>query len=315
VVGLGALAVAGPATPAHADPTTPAQLEAQIDTQWNKLEPLIEQHNQVTAQLADNRAKAAKLAEQIRPLQLRVDLAMASVSQISVQAYMGGRASAFNALLAGGTPASLASQLSMLDALAKDQEERVADVATLKAQYDAQKKPLDDLVGTLTAQEAQLADEEKTINAGIGALNTMRLQAYGSTGGLGTLRPTTCPVGYDGSRGSKVAQLACAQIGKPYVFGADGVTSFDCSGLTEFVWRNAGGVSLDHSSLWQWQQTRHVLRAELRPGDLVLMYPDKHHVGIYVGGEWLVAAPHSGDVVRMQKLNYSIISGYSRPGA
>jgi cell wall-associated NlpC family hydrolase len=303
----------GSATHAYAQPS-PAELEAQIDTEWNKLEPLIEQHNQVTAQLNDNKAKAAKLADQIRPLQLQVDLAMRQVSAISAEAYKGGRASKLNALLSGGSPASLADQLSMLDALAKDQQNRVADVAALKARYDAEKKPLDDVVAKLGAQQALLAEQEKTINAGIANLNGMRLQAYGSTGGLGSLRPTTCPVAYDGSRGSKVAQLACQQISKPYVFGTDGPRTFDCSGLTEYVWRNAGGVSLDHSSSWQYQKTKHVTRAMLRPGDLIYMYSDFHHVGLYVGGEWMVVAPRSGDVVRMQPLDYGRIVGYSRPG-
>jgi peptidoglycan DL-endopeptidase CwlO len=202
----------------------------------------------------------------------------------------------------------------MLDAMAKDQRDRVASVAALKAQYDAQKKPLDDLVTQQAAQEATLADQEKTINAGIASLNGMRLAAYGTTGAIGSLRPTTCPVGYDGSKGSKVAQMACRLIGKPYVFGAAGPNAFDCSGLVAYAWRNAGGVSLDHSSREQYAETTHVTRAQLRPGDLILMYGDLHHVGIYVGGEWMVAAPHTGDVVRMQPLDYGRITGYSRPG-
>jgi cell wall-associated NlpC family hydrolase len=229
-----------------------------------------------------------------------------------VVAYKSERASALNALVNSGSPVVLADQLAMLDGIAKEQRVRIADVAALKARYDAEKKPLDALVAKLAAQETQLAAQEKSINADIANLNALRLQAYGSSGGTGVLRPTTCPVAYDGSAGARAAKVACQQIGKSYVFGTDGPGHFDCSGLTGYAWRPQG-VTLRHYTMWQWQGTTHISRAQLRPGDLVFMYPDKHHVGIYVGGEWLVHAPKAGDVVRMAKLNYGIISGYARP--
>ena len=242
-------------TSAHAAPQSPGDIEAQMDDAWNKLEPLIEQHNNVKAQLADNQAKASKLADQIRPLQLQVDLAMGRVSTYSAQAYKNGQASTLNALLTSSNPTTLADQLSMLDAMAKNEQDQIAGVAKVKADYDKQKKPLDDLVKQLASQEAQLAAQEKTINDQIAQYNQMRLAAYGTTGGTGNLRPAPCPASYDGSVGSKAAQVACSKIGSPYVFGTAGPKTFDCSGLTEWAWAQAtnGRVSLSHYTVTQFR--------------------------------------------------------------
>jgi cell wall-associated NlpC family hydrolase len=295
---------------ANAAPS-PADLEAQIDQQWNALEPVIEKHNAVKADLAANKVKAQQLADQIRPLQLKVDVALGRVSELSARYYMSGRTGTFNALLTSKSPTSFADQLSLLNALARDEQNQIKDVVTLKAQYDEAKKPLDALVAQLSAQETELAQQETTINAQIKQLNNLRLQAYGTTGGTGSLRPAACPYTYAGGAAAKAAQAACSQIGKPYVFGADGPGSYDCSGLTMYAWGQAG-YKLRHYTQWQYQDTKRVSRADLRPGDLIFFYSDLHHVAMYVGGNWIVHAPHAGDVVRMKTLDGMPISGYGR---
>jgi peptidoglycan DL-endopeptidase CwlO len=292
-------------TSAHAAPADPSAVEAQIDDAWNKLEPLIEQHNNVKAQLADNQTKASQLAEQIRPLQLQVDLAMGRVSSYSAQAYKNGQASTLNALLTSSTPSTFADQLSTLDAMAKNEEQQIAGVTKAKAEYDAQKKPLDAIVKKLGDQEAQLASQEKTINDQIAQYNQMRLAAYGTTGGTGVLRPAPCPASYNGSLGSKAAQIACHLIGSPYVFGTEGPKTFDCSGLTKYAWAQATGgrVSLYHYTGTQFSETQRVSQGNLQPGDLVFYFPDNHHMAMYVGGGYVVQAPNSADVVRMTLMN------------
>lgn len=297
---------------AHADPS-PAEIEAQIDTAWNQLEPTIEQHNAIKTELNANKARADQLATQIGPLQVKVDAALGRVSSLSVQYYKGGPASTLNALLKTGSPTTFADQLSLLNSLAKSEASEIKDVLALKAQYDVQKKPLDELVAKLSAQEADLAAKETTINAEIKRLNDLRLKVYGTTGGTGDLRPVACPVEYVGGAAAKAAQIACAQIGKRYVWGAEGPNTFDCSGLTLYAWGKAG-VRLRHYTKWQYQDSDRVSRADLRPGDLVFFYSDMHHMGMYVGNGWMVHAPHSGDVVRMKKIDGAPIAGYGRPG-
>jgi cell wall-associated NlpC family hydrolase len=193
---------------------------------------------------------------------------------------------------------------------------QIADVAKAKAKYDAQKKPHDQLVKTLSAQEAQLADQEKTINDQIAQYNKMRLDAYGTTVAPGSLRPAACPASYDGSTGSKAAQIACGKIGRPYVFGAEGPSSFDCSGLTKWAWAQATGGKTDlyHYTNTQFSSTKRVSRDQLRSGDLIFYFNDLHHMGMYVGDGWVLHAPTTGDVVRMARMDVMPISGFGRPG-
>jgi cell wall-associated NlpC family hydrolase len=142
----------------------------------------------------------------------------------------------------------------------------------------------------------------------------LRLAAYGFTGpALGALRPVPCPLVYLGDRGSVAARRACAAIGKPYVWADAGPGGYDCSGLTLAAWRGVG-VALGHFTGWQWLAGTPVTRDELRPGDLVFYFRDLHHVAIYVGGDWVVHAPHPGDYVRMARLDMLPIAGYRRPG-
>ena len=303
MIGIGATA--------HASPSV-SELEAQIDQMWNQLEPLIEKHNATRIQLGDNKKKVADLTKQIAPLQLEVDLATAKVSALAVHYYKGSQASALNALLSSGSPVAFAEQLELLEQISRAQKADISDVTTLKAKYEEQKRPLDELVAQLAATEADLAAKEKVINAEIKRLQALRLQAYGTTGGLGVLRPAPCPVVYPGGKAGIAAKFACAQIGKPYVWAADGPGSYDCSGLTMTSWRQAG-ISMPHNAAAQRRAIPSVSRANLRPGDLVFYFSDLHHVGMYVGDGWIVHAPRANDVVRMQRMDRMSIHSYGRP--
>lgn len=310
-VTLGGLSLAiGVTGLAQAEPT-PAELEAQIDQKWNEIEPVIEQHNQLKGELNANKAKQKALQDQIAPLQARVDETLTRVSSFSVMQYKTGRFSSFNALMTTGSPDTFAEQLMMLNMMAKDEAAKVQDVLVAKKALDEQKKPLDELIAKQVEQEATMAVKEQQINAEIKSLNDLRVKAYGSTGGLGTLRPVACPQSYDGSPGAKAAQVACQQIGDPYIWAAEGPNSFDCSGLTLYAWKQVG-YSLRHYTAWQYSDTKRVARADLKPGDLVFFYGDRHHVGLYVGNGWMVHAPTSGDRVRMKKIDDGPINGYGR---
>ena len=107
---------------------------------------------------------------------------------------------------------------------------------------------------------------------------------------------------------SAVVDLAYAKLGSPYVWGAEGPNSFDCSGLTSYVFRNAAGVSLPRTSSSQYGVGRSVSKANLQAGDLVFFATGGggvSHVGIYVGGGNMVHAPNSGDVVKVSNINSS----------
>jgi cell wall-associated NlpC family hydrolase len=107
------------------------------------------------------------------------------------------------------------------------------------------------------------------------------------------------------SLGAQVAAIAERYLGVPYVWaGADPLVGFDCSGLTKFVYAQVG-IRLTHYSGAQWNQGAPVPRDRLAPGDLVFFHPSSRgpqHVGIYLGNDEFVQAPHTGDVVKISSL-------------
>jgi cell wall-associated NlpC family hydrolase len=306
-------AVLAPSTSAYAAPD-PAAVEAQIDKVWNELEPTIEQYNKVHGELQANQAKVADLQQKIQPLQLQVDLAMANVGGIAAGAYKGGRASTLNAVLASASPDSLADQLTMLNMIARGQRAQISTVATARDKYAADKKTLDVLVAQQARQDADLGSKKTKITAQLADLQKLRQQTSG--GNVSTnLRPAACPPEYTPGPGGTAAKKACSLIGKPYIWAAAGPNGYDCSGLTMVAWE-AAGVSLRHYTNWQWSDAKPVSRADLQPGDLVFFFKDLHHMGMYIGGGWMVHAPTTGDFVRMAKMDVPSlpIAGFRRPG-
>jgi len=114
------------------------------------------------------------------------------------------------------------------------------------------------------------------------------------------------------SGAAAAVNTAKAQLGKPYVYGAAGPDSFDCSGLTMYAWR-AGGVGLPHSAAMQYDAIAHVSVSQLQPGDLIFYYTPISHVGIYVGGGQMIEAPFTGSVVRYASIFRPDLVGAGRP--
>jgi cell wall-associated NlpC family hydrolase len=104
-----------------------------------------------------------------------------------------------------------------------------------------------------------------------------------------------------------IVELAYKQLGKKYVWGAEGPNSFDCSGLTSYVYKNAIGKSIPRTSIVQSQYGQYVPRSELQPGDLIFSDTDNNgsvnHVGIYIGNGKMIHAPRTGDVVKISDIN------------
>jgi peptidoglycan DL-endopeptidase CwlO len=298
-------------TAARADPTV-AEIEKQIDEAWAKLEPTIERHNATRQDLAAKKKQAAALGAKIAPLQVQLDLAMQHVTELVVQDYKVGQTSELNAVLTSGSPTVLSQRLGLLDHFARQQTQSLQKVSDLRASYTAQKGPLDALIAQLTQTEKDLAAKTKEIDKEIERLQKLRLQAYGSSTSLGSLRPAPCPSTYPGGKAGVAVKFACAQIGKPYVWGADGPGSYDCSGLTSAAWAKAG-VGLPHNAAKQRQAVPSVSRSQLRPGDLVFYYSDLHHVGMYVGNGWLVHASRPGVPVQMKRYDDGNIHSFGRP--
>nr|WP_296065975.1 C40 family peptidase [uncultured Actinoplanes sp.] len=307
------IVLTGPAV-AFAVPS-PSSVEAQIDKQWNELEPVIEQYNDTHNKLLKNQAQQKKLNAQITPLEVQVNVALSQVRGLATDAYMQGAPNAFNAMLVSGSPTGLTDKLMYLDQLAKHQQLQIAGVAALRDKYAATKADLDVLTKSIAARDADLSQKKKAIEKKINDLQKLRIQAYGSADvNDGPLRLGPCPVTYTNDRGGRAAQKACDLVGSPYVFGSEGPGSYDCSGLTKVAWASVG-VHLEHFTGDQIGEGRSVSRSSLKPGDLLFYGRPVHHVAIYIGGGLMVHAPHTGDHVRMAKMDSpGEIVSYRRPG-
>ncbi|MDQ1680727.1 MAG: hypothetical protein QOI42_1586 [Frankiaceae bacterium] len=103
----------------------------------------------------------------------------------------------------------------------------------------------------------------------------------------------------------RVLAIAASEHGKPYRYGGTGPNSFDCSGLTSFVFAKVG-IALPHNAAGQYSVVHHIAKSDKRPGDLIFMYGSGgiYHVAIYAGNNRMWAATHTGDVVR-QEVIYS----------
>jgi cell wall-associated NlpC family hydrolase len=107
----------------------------------------------------------------------------------------------------------------------------------------------------------------------------------------------------DDPRVQTAVQLALRQIGKPYVWGSAGPKSFDCSGLIEWAYEQAGIKTPGRLTTYSMRNVGHSVKGgPMQPGDWIITNGGKHVV-MYIGGGEVVAAPHSGTNVQIQKLS------------
>ncbi|MER7853472.1 NlpC/P60 family protein [Streptomyces bacillaris] len=112
--------------------------------------------------------------------------------------------------------------------------------------------------------------------------------------------------------GRAAVAFASAQIGKPYVWGATGPGSYDCSGLTSQAWA-AAGRPIPRTSQEQWRLLPRIDIRDMRPGDLIIYHADASHVGMYVGDGAIVHSPRPGRHVTLAGAGSMKILGVVRP--
>jgi cell wall-associated NlpC family hydrolase len=205
-----------------------------------------------------------------------------------------------------GATKRLAETESAANRLQKQVSDQAGRITALLSQTDALLKAADRRVLEIADQQRRAAE------AAAAARAAAALAA--SRGDLGSLPDVPA------SPLAKAAlAFAQAQLGKPYVWGATGPGSYDCSGLTGAAYA-AAGLQLPRTSREQWYAGPHVALAQLEPGDLLFWATDVndpatiHHVALYAGNGLMVAAPHTGDVVRVQPVYLDGYIGAVRPG-
>lgn len=145
-----------------------------------------------------------------------------------------------------------------------------------------------------TAYSSKKEQEEAQARAAAVAATSTSTPNRGSSSGS-----TKTPPPASGNA-SAVLNEAYKHLGKPYVYGATGPSSFDCSGFTQYVFKNAVGIDISRTTYSQINVGVPVSRDQLQPGDLV--FPHTGHVGIYVGNGQMIHAPQTGDVVKVSSV-------------
>lgn len=115
---------------------------------------------------------------------------------------------------------------------------------------------------------------------------------------------------------ASILAAAKAQLGKPYVYGANGPSSFDCSGFTKYVFNKAIGQSLPRTAQEQYNAYSHVSAANAKAGDLIFFGSSASnisHVGIYMGNHKMIDAQLRGVITEATNVSWWHTVGYSRP--
>ncbi len=182
----------------------------------------------------------------------------------------------------------------LLSRLTAEEKARLAAIEKEK-QEEAERRAAE-----LARQQAAAAEqEEETAREQSTAQGTGTASESGADAG-------SAATGDDSAYGTKAAKalaFARSQIGKPYVWGATGPGSYDCSGLTQAAWK-AAGVDLPRTTYDQVEAGTTVSLSDAEPGDLVFFYDDITHVGLYIGNGMMIHAPKPGAYVREESIYY-----------
>lgn len=252
-----------------------------MDRMTDRQRTVIDDYETQRAAAAKQRAEATKSLESLTDSQQAL-----RTSKREVQAKLSEARSLLSKLTA--------EEKARLAAIEREKEEAARRKAEAKAKEEAQAR---------ADAEAERKRQEQEQQPGTGT---------GTGTGAGTGTGSGTADSRYAAKADKVLSFARSQLGKPYVWGATGPSSYDCSGLTQAAWK-AAGVDLPRTTWDQVKVGTRVATKDLLPGDLVFFYDDISHVGIYIGDGKMIHAPKPGANVREESIYYMPIYGSVRP--
>ncbi|MEU3611529.1 C40 family peptidase [Streptomyces sp. NPDC006872] len=326
------LALAVPEPPGPGERTV-AELLTDLQQLYREAERSTEAYNATEERLKRRRAETRRLDAELAKARLSLQDSRGAVGRLARQQYQGSTGtdvSSYVRLLLARDPQHALDQGHVIGRLARSRAETVGrlesgerradglaraaraaldDQLTLaerrKKERDAVGRRLDDveeLLASLTADQlAALAALEKK---GV-AQAQEALLASGAIGEDGKPRKPS-------KEGGRAVRYALRQIGKPYEWGAEGPRTYDCSGLTSEAWGHAG-TAIPRTSEEQWARLPRIPLTELRPGDLVIYFPEATHVAMYLGEGKVVQAPRTGEKVKISPIASFPVLGAVRP--
>jgi cell wall-associated NlpC family hydrolase len=315
---LGTAAAAAVALTSQAANAAPSEKPSKDEVK-SKVDALYEEAGRATDRYNGAKEKQEKLEKEIDTLQDQVARGQGELNDLreglglmaSSQYRTGGIDPSVQLFLSADPDdyldkASTMDQLSaqQVEALKKVQDKqrvlaqqrqeaagKLEDLADTRKSLAQKKKEVQDklaeaqkLLNTLTAQErASLAEADQRASRSAGE----RVE-------LGNEVPAS-------ERGAAALAAADTQLGKPYVSGGSGPNSYDCSGLTQWAYAQAG-VSISRTTYTQQNDGTKIGRSQLKPGDLVF-FNNLAHVGLYAGNNTVLHSPKPGAVVRYESMN------------
>jgi len=237
------------------------------------------------------------------------------IGAIAADQYKSGPLSKSLELLFSSDPSLYLSTAGSLEAVTRKKSADLKKFSVATQRLNATSLTVADKLSLVKAAEAkfrrqlQIAnsklDEAEALLAKLTAAERERLAKLNDDEENADQERSLADAGKYGSvsgRGGTAIKYALAQIGDRYIFGADGLTTWDCSGLTMRAF-GAAGVSLPHSSRAQYNYGKAISRKELQPGDLVFFGKPISHVAIYLGGNRMLHAPRKGSRVKIAEFD------------
>lgn len=339
--------LASPADPVRGVTSLRAEatrLRSRLDAQHRRLEVLAEELEGAYANGVELLAGASSLDARRRAAERELEAVQAELDERARSAYIAGPGWFVSRPVGAADPADALARLPLQRAVLEADLALVDRVERAKAKLDGTRsrlsarlvdqarraEQLDAKRAEAERLSADLKRELRTMDRRVAAIidQQRRREEAGRRAAFADYLAApraggTAPV-RDG-RASPAARtavaVAMAQIGSPYVWGAEGPSAFDCSGLTSFAY-TAAGVTIPRVSRAQFAAyagLRPVDPLRLVAGDLVFFADNPrdpgsiHHVGMYVGRGLMVEAPHTGAVVRTSSIWRSSYAGAVRP--
>uniref|UniRef100_A0AAU1LXZ7 C40 family peptidase n=1 Tax=Streptomyces sp. NBC_00148 TaxID=2903626 RepID=A0AAU1LXZ7_9ACTN len=319
----------GPAaSPAAGAPQSVAGLLKQLQTLYRQAEEAGEVYNGTEVELRKRTAEARKVHAELARARAALGAGRRDAGRLARDQYQGRTDfSVYMQLLLSDDPSraleqshvierAQAGRSAVVDRLTgAEKHAEVLEAKSRKAREQQQllaarqKQQRDTVQTRLKGIEAMLASLSAEQLAAVAALEEKNIgaaqDALTASGALSSVRPPT-------EEGGEAVRYAVEQIGKPYVWGAEGPDSYDCSGLTSQAW-SAAGRDIPRTSQEQWAELPKVPIGSLRPGDLVVYFPKATHVALYIGNGLVVQAPRPEATVKVSPLASNPLLGAVRP--
>ncbi len=299
---------------AHADPqASKKDVKAKVDKLYEEAEGATEKYNGA-------KDKQKKLQKQVENLQDGVARGQEELNEMreglgsmATAQYRSGGVDPSVQLFLSSDPDNYLDRAATMDQLTSKQAEALKKVQGKQRSLAQQRSEASDKLKDLADTRKELGNKKQKIQGKLSKaqslLNTLtaeeRERMAEKQERADRASSDRVDLGNDSSSSSRAgAALSAAKgkIGSPYVWGATGPSSFDCSGLTSWAYQQAG-VSLPRTSQAQANAGSRLGQNELAPGDLVFFYDDLHHVGLYAGNGQILHAPKPGANVRFESIN------------